>query len=85
MYEVKGTGIGLATMSDLKNRQKETLDATARARVYLLNDGQPVAGLVSLQMMELLEIGEPRGELVAQDLEFALRGARAQQAVHHGQ
>ena len=37
------------------------------------------------QVVELLQVGEPLREFVAQDLEFALRGARAQQALNHGQ
>jgi hypothetical protein len=55
VYHVKEAGIAFATMADLQNRQRETLEATAHARIYLLNDGQPVAGLVNLRMMKLLE------------------------------
>ena len=45
----------MATMSDLKTQAKQTLAATKDARIYLLNDGKPVAGLVSLELMGILE------------------------------
>ena len=45
----------MATMSDLKTQAKQTLAATKDARIYVLNDGKPVAGLVSLELMGILE------------------------------
>lgn len=55
MYVIKQAGIGMATMSDLKTHAKQTLAATRDARIYVLNDGKPVAGLVSLEHMGMLE------------------------------
>lgn len=55
MFVIKQAGIGMASMSDLKSNAKQTLAATKDARIYVLNDGKPVAGLVSLEVMAMIE------------------------------
>lgn len=55
MFVIKQAGIGIATMSDLKTHAKQTLAATKDARIYVLNDGKPIAGLVSLELMAMIE------------------------------
>lgn len=55
MFVIKQAGIGMASMSDLKTHAKQTLAATKDARIYVLNDGKPIAGLVSLDLMAMLE------------------------------
>lgn len=55
MFVIKQAGIGMATMSDLKTQAKQTLAAAQDARIYVLNDGKPVAGIVSLEIMSLVE------------------------------
>ena len=55
MFTVTGPTAVIATVSELKTRMKETLGAVHRAPVYLVRDGQPVAGIVSMEMMAVLE------------------------------
>lgn len=55
MFQVFGPLAVIATVSELKTRMKETLNAARRAPVYLVRDGQPVAGIVSMEMMSVLE------------------------------
>ncbi|MEN9509105.1 MAG: hypothetical protein RLZZ621_1668 [Gemmatimonadota bacterium] len=55
MFVIKQAGVGIATMGDLKTNAKQTVAATKDARIYLLSDGKPVAGLINLSLMALLE------------------------------
>ena len=55
MFVIKQAGVGIATMGDLKTNARKTVAATKDARIYLLSDGKPVAGLISLRLMALLE------------------------------
>jgi PHD/YefM family antitoxin component YafN of YafNO toxin-antitoxin module len=41
-------------MGDLKTRAKQTIEKAQEKPVYLMRDGEPVAGIVSLAMLELL-------------------------------
>lgn len=55
MFTVTGPTAVIATVSELKTKMKETLGATRRGPVYLVRDGQPVAGIISMEMMAVLE------------------------------
>lgn len=44
-----------ATMGDLKMRAKQTIEKAQEKPVYLLRDGEPIGGIVSLEMLELLQ------------------------------
>jgi len=54
MFETRGSA-AFATMGDLKNRLRETIEKAKDRPVFLLRDGEPVGGLVSMQMMEILQ------------------------------
>jgi PHD/YefM family antitoxin component YafN of YafNO toxin-antitoxin module len=53
MFETRGSA-AFATMSELKSRAKQTIEKAQERPVYLLRDGQPVGGIVSMEMLELL-------------------------------
>lgn len=54
MFETRGSA-AFATMGDLKTRAKQTIEKAQEKPVYLLRDGEPVGGLVSIEMLELLQ------------------------------
>lgn len=54
MFETRGSA-AFATMGDLKTRAKQTIQKAQEKPVYLLRDGEPVGGIVSIEMMELLQ------------------------------
>lgn len=54
MFETRGSA-AFATMGDLKTRAKETIQKAQEKPVYLLRDGEPVGGIVSIDMIELLQ------------------------------
>lgn len=54
MFETRGSA-AFATMGDLKTRAKQTIEKAQEKPVYLLRDGEPVGGLVSIDMLELLQ------------------------------
>jgi prevent-host-death family protein len=54
MFSVRGPAV-IATVSELKAKTKESLGAASRGPVYVVRDGQPVAGIVSIEMMAVLE------------------------------
>lgn len=43
----------IATTTELKRATKKTLQASQNGPVYVLNDGKPVAAIVSLDMIEM--------------------------------
>lgn len=55
MFTVTGPTAVIATVSELKTKTKETLGAVQRGPVYVVRDGQPVAGIISMDMMAVLE------------------------------
>lgn len=55
MFAISGPQAVIATVSELKAKTKETLDAARQSPVYLVRDGQPVAGIISMEMMAVLE------------------------------
>ena len=54
MFETRGSA-AFATMGDLKTRAKQTIQMAQEKPVYLLRDGEPVGGIVSIDMLELLQ------------------------------
>lgn len=54
MFETRGSA-AFATMGDLKNRARQTIEKAQDKPVYLLRDGEPVGGIVSLRLLELLQ------------------------------
>ncbi len=54
MFEIKGSAV-VATMGDLKNRSRETIEKAQEKPVYLVRDGEPVGGIVSMAMLEVLQ------------------------------
>lgn len=54
MFETRGSAAAFATLEDLKTRAKQTIKMAQEKPVYLLQDGEPVAGIVSIEMIELL-------------------------------
>lgn len=54
MFETRGSA-AFATMGELKNRAKQTIEKAQERPVYVLRDGEPVGGIVSIEMLELLQ------------------------------
>jgi hypothetical protein len=54
MFETRGSA-AFATMGDLKTRARQTIEKAQEKPVYLLRDGEPVGGIVSIEMIELLQ------------------------------
>lgn len=54
MFETRGSA-AFATMGDLKTRARQTIQKAQEKPVYLLRDGEPVGGIVSIDMIELLQ------------------------------
>ncbi len=55
MFTVTGPSAVIATVSELKMKTKETVGAAQHGPVYLVRDGKPVAGIISMEMMAILE------------------------------
>lgn len=53
MFETRGSA-AFATMGDLKMRARQTIEKAQEKPVYLLRDGEPVGGIVSLRMLEFM-------------------------------
>ena len=53
MFETRGSA-AFATMGDLKMRARQTIEAAQEKPVYLLRDGEPVGGIVSVRMIEFM-------------------------------
>lgn len=54
MFETRGSA-AFATMGELKTRAKQTIERAQEKPVYVLRDGKPVGGIVSVEMLELLQ------------------------------
>lgn len=54
VFETRGSA-AFATMSELKNHAKRTIEKAQERPVYLLRDGEPVGGIVSIEMLEVLQ------------------------------
>jgi hypothetical protein len=77
MFETRGSAT-FATMDDLKNRVRETLEKAQEKPVYLLRDGEPIGGVVSLEMLELLQ-DVLEGRYISSVAEQRLQGIREEQ------
>jgi len=53
MFEVRGSA-AIATMGDLKIRTRRTIEMAQEKPVYIVRDGEPVGGIVSMEMLEIL-------------------------------
>ena len=54
MFEVRGSA-AFATMGDLKTQARRTVEMAQERPVYLLRDGEPVGGIVSMEMLDILQ------------------------------
>jgi PHD/YefM family antitoxin component YafN of YafNO toxin-antitoxin module len=54
MFETRGSA-AFATMGDLKTRARQTIQKAQEKPVYLLRDGEPVGGIVSIEMLEMIQ------------------------------
>lgn len=68
----------VTTISELKKDTKRTLEASREAPVYVLKGGKPVAAVVSMEMVELLN--EAR-----EDRRLAKIAARRLEAIESGE
>ena len=55
MFKVSGPTTVIATVTELKTKTKETVGAVQHGPVYIVRDGKPVAGLINMEMMAMLE------------------------------
>lgn len=54
MFEVRGSA-AFATMRDLKTQARRTIEMAQEKPVYLLRDGEPVGGIISMEMLDILQ------------------------------
>lgn len=76
MFAVANTWI--TTISEFKKEMKKTLEASQDAPVYIIKDGKPVAAVVSIEMMEM--VNEAR-----EDRRLARIAARRLDAIEAGE
>jgi prevent-host-death family protein len=55
MLVIKGSNAAVATTTEVRRNLKDVLEQARSARVYVTNDGELVGGIVSAEMMELLD------------------------------
>lgn len=55
MFVIKAPGAAIVTTSEAKRDLPGTFKVAEQTRVYVTKDGQPIGGLVSMEMMALLE------------------------------
>lgn len=55
MLVIKGSNAAVATTTEVRRNLKDVLEQAKTARVYVTNDGELVGGIVSAEMMELLD------------------------------
>jgi prevent-host-death family protein len=55
MLVIKGSNAAVATTTEVRRNLKDVLEQAQTARVYVTNDGELVGGIVSAEMMELLD------------------------------
>lgn len=73
-----GAGSRITTISELKKDTKKTLEASRDAPVYVLKDGKPVAAVVSIEMVEM--VNEAR-----ENLRLARIATRRLEAIEAGE
>lgn len=55
MLVIKGSNAAVATTTEVRRNLKDVLEQARTSRVYVTNDGELVGGIVSAEMMELLD------------------------------
>jgi PHD/YefM family antitoxin component YafN of YafNO toxin-antitoxin module len=55
MLEIKSAGAAVATTTEVRRNLKAMFDRAKTTRVYVTNDGELVGGIVSPEMMEILD------------------------------
>lgn len=78
MLVIKGSNAAVATTTEVRRNLKDVLEQARTSRVYVTNDGELVGGIVSAEMMELLD------EVLA-DREMARVAEQRLEAIHSGQ
>jgi prevent-host-death family protein len=78
MLVIKGSNAAVATTTEVRRNLKDVLEQARTSRVYVTNDGELVGGIVSAEMMELLD------EVLA-DREMARVAGQRLEAIHAGQ
>jgi prevent-host-death family protein len=78
MLVIKGSNAAVATTTEVRRNLKDVLEQARTSRVYVTNDGELVGGIVSAEMMELLD------EVLA-DREMARVAGQRLEAIHSGQ
>jgi prevent-host-death family protein len=78
MLVIKGSNAAVATTTEVRRNLKDVLEQAKTARVYITNDGELVGGIVSADMMELLD------EVLA-DRELARVAERRLKAIRSGE
>lgn len=71
MLVIKGGSAAVATASEVRRNLKQMFEQARTTRVYVTNDGELVGGIVSPQMMEMLDellIDHEMGEVAASRL-----------------
>ena len=56
MLKLKQPGVAVVTTTEAKRDLPGTFRVAEKMRVYVTKDGQPIGALVSMKMMELLEL-----------------------------
>lgn len=54
MFIVKGPEAAVTTTSELKKNLKQTLEAARHCQVYVTKDGKPIAAIISMEMVDVL-------------------------------
>lgn len=78
MLVIKGSNAAVATTTEVRRNLKDVLEQARTSRVYVTNDGELVGGIVSAEMMELLD------EVLA-DREMARVAEQRLEAIHSGE
>ena len=55
MLVIKGSNAAVATTTEVRRNLKDVLEQAKTVRVYITSDGELVGGIVSADMMELLD------------------------------
>jgi PHD/YefM family antitoxin component YafN of YafNO toxin-antitoxin module len=55
MLVIKGSNAAVATTTEVRRNLRDVLEQAKTSRVYVTNDGELVGGIVSAEMMELLD------------------------------
>lgn len=78
MLVIKGSNAAVATTTEVRRNLKDVLAQARTARVYVTNDGELVGGIISAEMMGLLD------EVLA-DREMALQAEHRLAAIRSGE